>query len=156
MARKKEKFKLYNVEELKEAVSSGICWTDVCRTLNISVCGFNFDRLRELCAEYEINYNHFDVKRSFRRNKKEWTPELLFIKDCEIHRSQLRQVLIRIGHYTNQCEMCGCSATWNGKPLTIEIDHINGDHRDNRKENLRWLCPNCHSQTPTYKRGKTE
>lgn len=46
--------------------------------------------------------------------------------------------------------MCGIGNEWNGKPLTLQLDHINGDHSDNRLENLRILCPNCHSQTSTW------
>ena len=48
-----------------------------------------------------------------------------------------------------RCSCCGLSE-WNAKPITLHLDHINGDHHDNRMENLRLLCPNCHSQTPTY------
>lgn len=48
------------------------------------------------------------------------------------------------------CEVCGISE-WQGQAITLEIDHVNGDHSDNRLENLRYLCPNCHSQTPTFK-----
>ena len=53
------------------------------------------------------------------------------------------------------CACCGNAGRWQGQPLTLQLDHVNGRYNDNRLENLRWLCPNCHSQTETFAgRGK--
>jgi len=64
-------------------------------------------------------------------------------------RWNIKHRLIQAGLLSNRCAECGISE-WRGKPLTVHIDHINGVKNDNRLENLRMLCPNCHSQTETY------
>ncbi len=63
--------------------------------------------------------------------------------------SWLRKYLVEVLDYT--CSECGIGDTYNGKPITLEIDHINGKSSNNILSNLRFLCPNCHSQTDTYK-----
>lgn len=70
--------------------------------------------------------------------------------------SQLRVRLIKSGLIENQCEICKLLPEWHGTKLTLQLDHINGDNTDNRIENLRLLCPNCHSQTITFCRGKNK
>ncbi len=56
-------------------------------------------------------------------------------------------------HLDGLCTLCGQGPEWNGKVLVLQLDHENGDCTDNRLENLRFMCPNCHSQTETFCRG---
>src|SRR5947209_996530 len=64
-------------------------------------------------------------------------------------RCTIKRRLLMAGKLRNQCDFCGLSE-WHGQPISIQIDHINGVRDDHRLENLRMLCPNCHSQTETY------
>lgn len=81
------------------------------------------------------------------------------ISDDEVFRengkwidTRLRRRVLKSGRLPYVCETCSNPGEHRGKPLVLHLDHRNGNHRDCRWENLRWLCPNCHSQTPTYAR----
>ena len=73
----------------------------------------------------------------------------LFKENCKHNRNNLRRYIIKNNTLPYKCATCGITE-WNGKTLSLELDHINGINNDNRLENLRFLCPNCHSQTTTY------
>lgn len=75
--------------------------------------------------------------------------EILEGKHPTYHGGTLKQRLIAKGLKKNECEECGVNS-WQGKPLTCQLDHVDGDNTNHRWENLRILCPNCHSQTPTW------
>lgn len=64
--------------------------------------------------------------------------------------SRLKKRLLKEKKIEYKCVECGNDGDWMGKKLTLQLDHKNGIHNDNRLENLRLLCPNCHSQTETY------
>jgi hypothetical protein len=64
--------------------------------------------------------------------------------------SGLKKRLLKEGVLQPHCYECGLKPEWNGKPLVLQLDHINGAHNGNRISNLRILCPNCHTQTDTF------
>ena len=150
--RKYNNLRNYNIEQLRQAVSQSICFSDVCRILKLSICTYNFNRIRKLCELNNISIEHFDIKKSFRRNKTEWTEETVFKENSLLNRSGLRHQMKRFNKLSDKCEICGISE-WMNKPITLEVHHINGNYTDNRLENLICLCPNCHSQTDSYRKS---
>ena len=69
------------------------------------------------------------------------------IKSGNYTKSNAKSYFRRIKEY--KCQICSISS-WNGKPLTLQLDHIDGNNKNNLVENFRWLCPNCHTQTDTW------
>lgn len=78
------------------------------------------------------------------------TIENVFIEDSTASQSTLRKFYYNNDYSEYKCAICGLLPEWNGQILTLRLDHINGKNRDNRVENLRWICPNCDSQLSTY------
>lgn len=76
-------------------------------------------------------------------------PARLFKENSKHNRCVARRYILKHNLIPYQCAICG-AVEWQGKTLSLELDHINGINNDNRLENLRFLCPNCHSQTTTY------
>jgi len=76
--------------------------------------------------------------------------ENVLTEQSAYNRFHLKKRVIKEGLIENKCKECGQGPVWNGKPLTLQLDHLNGISDDNRLDNLRLLCPNCHTQTETY------
>lgn len=104
---------------------------------------------RKICKERNIDISHFCHGSSEVRKLKK---DEIFIKDSKVSQSSLREYYLKGNYSEYKCAICGISE-WNGKPLTLRLDHINGYNKDDRLENLRWVCPNCDSQLPTFCSG---
>jgi Zn finger protein HypA/HybF involved in hydrogenase expression len=76
--------------------------------------------------------------------------ETIFSKNSYYSNELVKQRIVKDNLLDYKCSKCSIEY-WQGETIVLDLDHINGDNRDNRLENLRYLCPNCHSQTPTYK-----
>lgn len=103
------------------------------------------ERIRKRVNELNLSDNHFKRKRPQKR-----TENNVFCKDSTATQKTLREWYLK-GEYSSYCcSICGQEPFWNGKELTLTLDHINGDNHDNRLENLRWVCPNCDRQLDTF------
>lgn len=149
----------YTDEQLAEAVASSLSMAEVLRKFNIRAAGGNYDTLRNRIKELGLDTSHFTGKQWLKGRKNPFVSERsleeVLVKDSTyVNTHSLRKRLIREGVFEHRCVSCGLNE-WLGGPIPLEIDHINGERRDNRLENLRLLCPNCHALTATY-RGKNK
>ena len=85
-----------------------------------------------------------------RRSLQKPLDELLVKNGTSSNTYKLKKRILKEGLLVDKCAKCGLTSLWNGEPISLHLDHINGDRTDNRLPNLRILCPNCHSQTDTY------
>lgn len=149
----------YNLtrEGLEEAVIKCESFADVCRALGIkNIRGGSYERVKCRIKEFNIDTSHFlgQAVLAGKRNpacfqRKHSNEEILSKgKVNRVSHKMLKRALLESGiHY--KCKNC-LLETWLDKTITLEVDHINGDWSNCLIENLRFLCPNCHSQTPTY------
>lgn len=106
----------------------------------------NIELLKKELEEQNIDYSALPVKTILEKQ----SIEEILVEDSNYQSSKLKKRLIDAGLKEHKCEICGNIGEWQGKPLTLQVHHINGNHRDNRIENLQILCPNCHSQTDNH------
>ena len=145
----------YTKEQLEEAAAASFCTTDVIRFFNLRITGGSHANFKRLLVVHDIDTSHFQGQSANQATRHRPTrkpaAEILVLGDASsspVKARRLRMALNEIGRDA-VCE-CGQDSKWNGGFLQLQIDHINGQRWDNRPENLRYLCPNCHSQTDTY------
>ena len=124
--------------------------------LAASKLGLHFNTFKRYAVKfgcYKPNQGGKGLKKNINNPNKRDLRDILDGKHPEYQTFQLKNRLIKENIKRDECESCGLSE-WLGKKLTIELDHIDGDSRNHRLENLRMLCPNCHSQTLTFRSRK--
>ena len=134
--------RIWTDDQLQQAVQSSRGITEVIRKLYGGFASNNAISVWRRIAELKIDTKHFSQKGDKVR------------ENVHMPSIRIRKKLLLLKLY--KCEDCGNSGFHNGKPLTLHVDHIDGNRLNNNPLNWRWLCPNCHSQTPTYGKVKTQ
>jgi len=132
-------------------------WTDVAKRLNLGCRGATFNTIKKYVAKYNISTSHFDGRGKQGRmpcTRKENSD--LFVADSGSANITIRTRIIQEALLQYVCSECGLDSTWNGKDLTLQLEHKNGIPNDHRLSNLCFICPNCHTQTKTWGRKKRD
>ena len=132
--------KVYSIpeQEFKKIIASATSFSECCREIGVDGRGrYGPDLIKRRCKELNISVDHLILRKSTNETgDKKLRPTV--------------KKLIEKGVLEYRCYICGNTGVWNEQKLVLELDHIDGDHKNNEALNLRLLCPNCHSQTKTF------
>lgn len=143
----------YTDEAITEAVRVSTTVAEVMRRLGVRPTGGGHTNISHRIRSLGLDTSHFEGKRFGLKAgwPKKSAKSILVLNPVGSRRVphyQLKRALLELG-VPYECFRCGLSE-WCGEPITLQVDHEDGNWLDNRIENLRFLCPNCHSITPTY------
>lgn len=146
-------------DEFIIALKTSESWIEVSRKLGVSHNGSRSAAYKKLCEKLKLTFTNLKgvgwskgktLPNRWKINNEELS--LIFVENSTYNGGTkgLKNKILRAKLLDYKCIDCNNTGEWNGKKLSLHLDHINGKNNDNRLENLRFLCPNCHSQTETY------
>jgi hypothetical protein len=150
-------------KEIIDAIPKCTSIRQVLILVGLVPAGGNYKRVKNIIDENSINITHMTGKGWNTKNK---SGNLILNKKASLEEIlvlgssykggtyKLKNKLLSEGIKDNVCEECGITE-WMGNPISFELHHVNGNGSDNRLENIKFLCPNCHAQTLNY-RGKNK
>lgn len=138
--------------EFKNIVESSFSVREIVEKLGFSrQSGSMAIKVKERIERENISTEHFLGRLSVKGNHaKIEMDDILVENSAYTNIFMLKKRLVNDGLLKYECQICQNDGSWNGNKLTLQLDHINGNHKDHRLKNLRFLCPNCHSQTETF------
>ena len=144
---------MWDKNKLTQAVLISTNYAEVVRNLGIAVSGSSHKLIKRNVIKLGLDTSHFKKAMTSRIRTK--PDDILIENNTHTGSSTLRRIVLRENLIPYVCSECGVADSYNNKSITLQLDHQNGNRADCRLQNLRWLCPNCHSQTPTWGRAKS-
>jgi 5-methylcytosine-specific restriction endonuclease McrA len=145
----------YSDSEIQEAVKNSYSYAETAYLLGTGKSGSTIQHLKMRIQRLGLDVSHFSRHKTSSEIRRKSSEEILVLR--QDGKREKRTILLRVLNESGlkyECSKCGLKDLWQDKVINLEIDHINGNSLDNRLQNLRFLCPNCHSQTESNKRSK--
>ena len=144
-----------SIEQLTKAAKESYSAAEAARKLGIVDFGSTLTRIRKKISDNNIDISHWTGQlwskgKTALDDARIRNTEDIFIENSKATPHYVRTLILKKNLLDYRCVSCDNDGTWLGKKINLELDHVNGNSKDNRLSNLRWLCPNCHSQTETY------
>lgn len=149
----KKKIAELSKEELQKLINDNTSINAILKQLNVNSNGSGaYKTFKNHCRRLEVEVPFYKNNGNLVIGPKISLDDILVENSTYQNGTRLKKRLVSEGVLEYKCsgENCKVGKEWNGKPLTLQLDHKNGIHNDNRRENIRFLCPNCHSQTGTF------
>ncbi len=142
----------FSEADARAAIAAAKCWADALRFLGYSVKGSNYKTLRRHVERWNIPTDHFDPNVGRRRASLTRQVPLgeVLVENSTYPRGLVKYRLLALGIKLPLCELCGQGEEWNGRRMSLVLDHVNGVANDHRLENLRMVCPNCAATFDTH------
>jgi len=143
----------FTESQLREAVAASMSFAETLRRIGLRPAGGNFATVKKYAVRWQIPFDHFGPGGRAGYPRGGVTPrplEEILVIGSTYSRSNLKARLYQAGIKQPVCELCGQDEIWQGKRMSMILDHINGDATDNRLENLRLVCPNCNATLETH------
>lgn len=141
-------------DNLRDIVEKSNTYSDCLKKLGINNLGSSYNTLKKYIKKYNINNSHFlDPNEQIKKLSEKKNMNEVLVENSTYSRRNLKQRLYEDGLKERKCELCGQGEEWNGKHMSLVLDHINGINNDNRIENIRIICPNCNATLDTFCRG---
>ena len=140
-----------DIDMVTKLLPEATCYADILRGMGRSLSNTHYDRVKRIIRELNLDTSHF-AKPGYNSFNKPIKSENALVLNSTTKNGTVKKILVQEFGMGKSCDMPLCSITdnWLGQKIVLQLDHINGNNTDNQIENLRFLCPNCHSQTDTY------
>jgi Zn finger protein HypA/HybF involved in hydrogenase expression len=151
----KNYYNKWDFDKIKSLIFTSNSKSEVLEKMGLTINAGNFRTLKRYFNLYNVDNDLYkETPKRFSSKNIKYSDSQIFCENSQYNSAHLKNRVLKSNLLEYKCVCCGNEGVWNNEKLILQIDHVNGINNDNRIENLRFMCPNCHSQTDTFSRRK--